>query len=960
MTDKKATSRRSSSSKKSKTGHASTSRTTKTKSTTKKTSTTKAKGKSSTGKTSTTKARAKPKTSSAKTSRRRTTRKSPPEAPAKPSRRERLRQFFQDPEAIGRLKEQLPSWSDEVGAFALIILGVLTFSSLFNPTGDIAAPLANGLQRAFGAGAYLVALMVISMGVVMLLPKAGITVRFNWMRVLSIEIALIGLLGLFHLLAFDPEPRDLARAGGGGGYVGWAISNLLTGILGTFLALLLLTIFTLFFGGMAAGIQRRDIRDALSRFSDQMDDFAARLKARNDYPTSHPISENVTAAVLSEHPVIETVPLVQPAPVMPQEMATPSATPPPHIEVTPQSQPPRPVVSQDTAASPKPRKRRKPKTQPAPSIKAKKAVPDPIATNNDKDELLAAANEQPVTEPEPQFTTVIINGQVVQAPVNNNGNTAAIPREKPTSKTRRRAAHGRRHFVVDGFQDKIKIGRRSKKLPPLDSLQYTDLKLPDEDEVNTNAAIIETTMLEFDVEADVIDVRVGPSVTQYAVSPIKEVIDENGQQAIIRTRVSKISALASDLALALSTKTLRIEAPVPGHSYVGIEVPNREPSIVSLRSILETDSFYEQRKKPLAIPLGRDVSGDPVIVDLATMPHLLIAGTTGSGKSVCLRSFITALVMNNTPNRLRLIILDPKMVEFAQFNGLPHLMGPVETDTERIIGVLRWATREMDRRYKLLELEKARNIDAYNAMLGRRRRSEHMSHMVIIVDEIGDLMMLRPDETEKTLTRLAQKARAAGMHLVVATQRPSVDVITGLIKANFPARISFAVAAGVDSRVILDTVGSETLIGKGDMLFLGPDAAGPKRLQGCFLTDGEIDAVVAHWKEWHAQMIEDGRMEARGMPPWEQALTRYESLSQMDPVLEDALNLVVIEGKASVSLIQRRLGVGYPRAASIMDSLHELGIIGKPKAGGRTREVLVKSVEQARRMVHNNRRKRLS
>jgi S-DNA-T family DNA segregation ATPase FtsK/SpoIIIE len=440
------------------------------------------------------------------------------------------------------------------------------------------------------------------------------------------------------------------------------------------------------------------------------------------------------------------------------------------------------------------------------------------------------------------------------------------------------------------------------------------------------------------------------------VSPIKEVINDEGERVTIRTRVGKISAIANDLALALSARSVRIEAPVPGHAYVGVEVPNREPSIVSLRSVLESEAFYKERHRPLAIPLGRDVSGEPVVFDLAAMPHLLVAGTTGSGKSVCLTSIISSLVMNNPPSRVRLIILDPKMVEMANFNGLPHLLGPVETDAERIIGVLRWAAREMDRRYKLLELENARNLEAYNKKLGRRRMAEHMPYIVLVVDEIGDLMMTRPEETEKTVTRLAQKARAAGMHLVLATQRPSVDVITGLIKANFPARISFAVASGTDSRVILDYMGAETLVGKGDMLFLAPDAAGPKRLQGCYVSDEELYEIVMYWRAWRDEIEAEQELEAPAVPPWERGLTRLEALSEADPILEEALSLVVLEGEASASLIQRRLGVGYPRAARLMDSLHELGIIGEALAGGRSRRVLVKSIEEARRRIHNNRR----
>ncbi|MBZ0308980.1 MAG: DNA translocase FtsK, partial [Anaerolineae bacterium] len=386
-----------------------------------------------------------------------------------------------------------------------------------------------------------------------------------------------------------------------------------------------------------------------------------------------------------------------------------------------------------------------------------------------------------------------------------------------------------------------------------------------------------------------------------------------------------------------------------------IEVPNKKPNTVGLRSLLESEVFHNKYKNPLCIPLGRDVSGDPVIMDLSSLPHLLIAGTTGSGKSVSLTSIITSLVMNNTPSQVRLIMLDPKRVELTRFNGLPHLLGPVETEAERIIGVLRWTAREMDRRYKLLELENARNIESYNATLGRRRKEEHLPYMVLVFDEIGDLMMSHPDETETTVTRLAQKARAAGIHLVIATQRPSVDILTGLIKANFPGRISFAVASGTDSRVILDYTGAETLLGRGDMLYLAPDAAGPRRIQGCYISDEELEETVLYWQNWHQERISEGDLEVERVAPWERGITRLESLSEHDPMLEEAITLVCEAKEASTSLIQRRLGIGYPRAARLMDLLYELGIIGPPKAGGRAREVKVKNYKDALQLIKRNR-----
>lgn len=336
----------------------------------------------------------------------------------------------------------------------------------------------------------------------------------------------------------------------------------------------------------------------------------------------------------------------------------------------------------------------------------------------------------------------------------------------------------------------------------------------------------------------------------------------------------------------------------------------------------------------------------------------MIAGTTGSGKSVCIAALASALVLNNTPDTVKLVMLDPKMVELSRFNGLPHLLGPVETDTDRIIGVLKWCTREMDRRYKLLEENAVRNIENYNARFGLRRgKKDYLPYIVIFVDEIGDLMLSRPEETETSITRLAQMARAVGMHLVIATQRPSVDVITGLIKANFPARIAFSVASGVDSRVILDSTGAESLLGQGDMLFFAQDAAGPKRVQGCFVTDDEVRQIVKHWTDWYVSEVHAGRAELIVTGPWERGLTRREFLAETDPMLEDAIEFVVETQEASASIIQRKMGLGYPRAARIMDMLEELGVVGETVGGGKARKVLIAQGEDPFKRIIEQRMK---
>jgi S-DNA-T family DNA segregation ATPase FtsK/SpoIIIE len=546
------------------------------------------------------------------------------------------------------------------------------------------------------------------------------------------------------------------------------------------------------------------------------------------------------------------------------------------------------------------------------------------------------------------------------------GERAAPASARPKS----RLAPGERLRVpVDSSSAVItrtKAPKRDKRLPSLELLDNSDLRRPVQKDIDETASIIVKTLKEFGVPVTVVGAKVGPSVTQYQVEPgFVEKPGPDGASKQWKVRVSQISSLADDLALTLSANTLRIEAPVPGQSYVGIEVPNRRASLVSLRPVMESDAF-QRLNAPLALALGRDVSGTAVVADLGKMPHLLIAGTTGSGKSVCITSLVTCLAANNTPDDLRLILIDPKMVELVRFNGLPHLYGKVETELDRILGVLRWVTREMDNRYKLFEAAAARNLDNYNSKMARRKDGERLPRIVLMVDELADLMMQVPDETERTLVRLAQMARATGIHLVVATQRPSTDIVTGLIKANFPARISFAVASGIDSRVILDTPGAESLLGKGDMLFLSPEVGAPARLQGCFVTDKEVDRIVCYWREqMQDEASEDDLLaEETGEPdtpaekaapaadrraaapgavhaPWDEMLAREAVVEDKDRQIEQAIEIVKKYGTASASLLQRKMRIGYPRAARLMDELKSMGIVGRERTGGKTREVFI-------------------
>ena len=473
---------------------------------------------------------------------------------------------------------------------------------------------------------------------------------------------------------------------------------------------------------------------------------------------------------------------------------------------------------------------------------------------------------------------------------------------------------------------------RDHRLPPLTLLLDENPIPPNDSVIKHQALLIEQKLAEFGVPVKVIGYRVGPTVTQYAVEPgYTERMGADGKLIRQKVKVSKISSLARDLALALSAQRLRVETPVPGKSYVGIEVPNEDNAFVRLKPILASDEFKINRA-PLDIALGRDVSGEPVKTDLEKLPHLLIAGTTNSGKSVCVTSLTTCLVMNNSPANLRLVMLDPKMVELVRFNGLPHLMGKVETELERMLAVLRWAQMEMDARYRLLAEVRARNLAGYNLKM-RQKKKPPLPRIVIIIDELADLMMSAPDQTEHSLIRLAQMARATGIHMVVATQRPSTDVITGLIKANFPARISFAMASSIDSRVILDANGAENLLGRGDMLFLDPAKSGLQRLQGVIVSDSEIEKIQKHW-----QTAQD-TIEVRP-PPWEELVEEIGSVDS-DALTEQAIAVVRTAGKASTSLLQRRLRIGFPRAARLMDELEEMGVIGPAVGSGKEREVLL-------------------
>ncbi|GAB4475794.1 MAG: hypothetical protein Kow00124_17210 [Anaerolineae bacterium] len=758
------------------------------------------------------------------------------------------------PAWLQKLKKDLPPYADEVLAFLLIAIGLLSFLMLLSPSGgQIGGAWSTALRRAFGLGAYIVSGVIMLTGGMLLMPKLGTPVYVNWWRITAGEIFFFFLLAYLHAgirasvggEAGRVEAFAQAMEGHGGGMVGWAIQELVHMLLGDMITGLVLLAGIVLSGVMMVGLRRETILGALDDLHQKLLDQAGRLEPQPSPAQAAPADDGAFA------------------PAQPEGSISPPVLPP---------LPGRPSIVTGAVGS------------------GATGVPGPYHAPGD--------GSAPQGEHRTLKEQLMESDEVVM------------------------------RFKLEHRVDRRRARKRSRRLPPIDLLSDTEFGRPSDKEINVNAEIIERTAEDFGMKVQVIGVKAGPTVTQYAVQPFTR--DKENGGVVQRVRVTRVAALASDLGLALAARSVRIQAPVPGTNYIGIEVPNPQPGIVSLRPVMESDQFYKI-KSPLAIALGREVDGTPFAVDLAKMPHLLIGGTTGSGKSVCLRSIATCLIANNTPDQLRLVMIDPKMVELIRFNGLPHLLGRVEVQMARVIGVLRWVTREMERRYRLMEEAQARNIVVYNQ---GHKPSQRLPYIVVLIDELAELMTEFPDQTEHLITRLAQMARATGIHLVVATQRPSTDVVTGLIKANFPARISFAVASGTDSRVIIDTVGAEDLIGKGDMLYQGADAAGPIRVQGCFVSDQEMENLVDFWRE-HWEWDEDEEA------PWERSLTHTAILEATDPMLIEAARIVQKDRVASASLLQRRLNVGYPRAGRIIDSLYRLKVVGPEQSGGRLREVLI-------------------
>jgi S-DNA-T family DNA segregation ATPase FtsK/SpoIIIE len=701
----------------------------------------------------------------------------------------------------------------EIIGILLLLVALLTLLSLVPvERGVLMQQWIHLLRLGFGWGVWLMPLCFVALGLWLIFRGLGRELGVERERPIGAILLFVLLLALVHLIAGGDDTQALATQGDGGGYLGYAVSNLLVSALGTPATVLVLITLSLISLMMILGVWLDEVWFALKRAAQSLPSRKQLLS--NKLPTREQLI-----------PRREQLPL---------EASQPESSP---------------VQSQSA---------------------------------------------QTLTHPQGSIFPRIIGGE------------------------------------------------QTWHLPPLDEIleSATEQELS-QSEIRKRVGIIERTLDSFGVPAKVVEVNQGPTVTQFGVEPgYLERLDSNGDvKQRTKIKVSKIANLANDLSLALAAAPIRIEAPVPGRSVVGIEVPNSDIALVALRTVLESDSF-RKIKGPLPIALGQDVAGNPVAVDLALMPHLLIAGATGSGKSVCVNSIISSLLCTRTPAEVQFIMIDPKMVELTAFNGIPHLRAPVVIELERVVGVLNWATREMDDRYKIFNKARARNVAAYNRTL-LAKGEKPLPYVVIVIDELADLMMVAADEVERSICRIAQMARATGIHLVIATQRPSVDVVTGLIKANFPARISFAVTSQVDSRVIIDAPGADKLLGRGDMLLMTPDSSKLQRLQGCFVSDQELMALVRHWKGAriaHEPLVPEVVVQQR---MWDEIEESEAQAAQEDEMLPKAIALVQDHQRASISMLQRRLRIGYSRAARLIDTMEDQGVIGPAPGGSSSREVLM-------------------
>ncbi|HEY3290363.1 MAG TPA: DNA translocase FtsK [Anaerolineae bacterium] len=829
----------------------------------------------------------------------------------------------------------------DVLGYILIGLAALTILSALSPGGQ--GELTHGwiiiLQHTFGWGTWIAPLIMGALGLYLVLRRFGD--RFPRVapgRLVGVTLIFLTALATLQALWIGSQPGEkaLAEGLGGGGFVGLAVLNLFTNALGSIGAAVVLIVLwavsLMLIAGLSVAqivdsLQQRAAQNAVNREAERQSDGTSGNVIVPPYDRDRDTDDLIING-LKPKPKGRRV-------VRPEENEA-------GLDDTGSSRQPARANAGGLAAN---------------LFGGRKPSTPPAVNGGDMQRPPTAASSQRLPPPR------IIGGSEA-AP--GSVSRAAPPPSAPEISSRIEA---QRTWTLPDIETMLEPGNDA-------TLKEVDIR--------KRAQVIEETLSAFGVPGRVVEVNRGPTITQFGVEP--GFIEMKGGKQV-KVKVSRIAGLADDLALALSAQRIRIEAPVPGRAIVGVEVPNGDTSLVSLRDVMEADEFSQlARKTPLRLGLGQDVSGHPVVADMTTMPHLLIAGTTGAGKSVCVNAIIVALLCYNTPEDLRFLMVDPKRVELTGYNGIPHLIAPVVVDLEKVNAVLTWTTREMENRYRTFAKHGARNIVDYNQkvadFVGPHRPDDlkKLPYIVVVIDELADLMMLAPDETEKTICRLAQMARATGIHLIIATQRPSVDVVTGLIKANFPARIAFTVATSVDSRVILDTPGAEKLLGRGDMLVVTPESSLPTRAQGCWVSNEEINRVVRHWR---AQVGGDnagkdpitavmtgpstpmsGTLDSDARPApvadlgggftppagaitWDEARALTEAATDTggsgsgdDKLYQDAVATVRLQGKASISLLQRRLRIGYTRAARLIERMEERGIVGPNKPGEQFREVL--------------------
>ncbi len=770
-----------------------------------------------------------------------------------------------------------PDRWEEIGAIGVIILAALTALGAFNLSGGLILDTWTQLLRGLlGWGVYFAPFLLLGLGIWMIFDALDKTWNIGWERPIGLGLMYLLLLAVFHWFGAPANPVQQPSA--------TPINGVNGGILGWVIASALIGSF----GEIGAGVAM------LAGFSIALIMF---------FNVSLP--ELVRRVFYLAH-------ILRHLPTEINKFRTRSNEP--KVSPAKSFRTGEPAPTQSRVASPTPAR--------APArIEPTQSIVPPIQTDLDDEE-----DEE-----------------------------TAVPALPPI-------APGAR--VIGASPPVVPVIQREWALPDYTTILEDSVELEiNEQEIRERYHKIEETLAHFGVPAKVIEVNQGPTITQFGVEP--GFIDQKGADGKlnrVKVKVSRISALQHDLELALAAAPIRIEAPVPGKSIVGIEVPNPKIALVSLRGVMDSDAFSKIKTK-LPLALGQDVSGQAVSADLTKMPHLLIAGATGSGKSVCVNAVIACLLCTKTPAQVQFIMVDPKRVELVNFNGIPHLREPVVVEMDRAVNTLQNVVAEMDRRFKLFakipvdpnaipapnanaEAKSARNIEIYNQMIEGNRNAEKLPYLIVIVDELADLMMVEPQEVERAITRLAQMARATGIHLILATQRPSVDVVTGLIKANFPSRISFAVTSQIDSRVVLDTPGAEKLLGHGDMLYMASDASQLTRLQGCFVSDRELDKLVTYWKNMSPPPLETLATTAEGAEAdylqetlWGGAVPLKKEAHAEDDLLPDAIKTVQQFHKASVSLLQRKLRIGYSRAARLIELLEEKGIVGPDEGPTKGRAV---------------------